>query len=124
MLPLMLGMAGGQMAYNQFVEKPRMDEYNRRQGEVAATQTEFSPWTGKANGVADYKMPQSTVGAGMQGAMSGADMAQKYDQAAQQKALAGAQTDYYKSKTQSPGAQFSAWNRPYKSPDSYNTSMG
>lgn len=115
----MLAMAGAGMAYNQFVEKPRMDEYNRRQGEVAATQTEFSPWTGQGNGKANYQMGKSTIGAGMDGAMAGLSMSQQFDQAAQNKQLAdssanmnNAQADYYRTNTpQKPQQPYmSAWN--------------
>jgi hypothetical protein len=97
-----IAVAAGQMGYNEFVEKPRMQDYNKRQAAAAAAQTQFSPWTGMGKGEADYKMPQSTIGAGLQGAMQGASFAQSYDAAQSQKSLADAQTQYLKSQSSSP----------------------
>ena len=116
-----LALAAGQAAYNQFVEKPRIDEYNRRQGEVAATQTQFSPWTKSGPGKADYQMAPTAAGGALQGAATGASFMQAYDQAQTSKAMAQdqlktneAMRGYYTGGGQQAPQQpsFSAWNRP------------
>lgn len=77
-------------------------DQNRRQADMAAAQTQFSPWTKLGAGKANYQSEQSLMGAGMQGGVSGMGMAQSYDQAQANEALGKAQLDYYRQNTFNP----------------------
>jgi hypothetical protein len=121
-----VALAGTQMAYNEFVEKPRVEQMNKRQAQAAATQTQFSPWTGMGKGEAQYQMPQSSIGAGLQGAMSGASFAQAYDAAQSQKSLQDAQKNYLNAQVADAGGLNSPWidkssgAKSYAQPGSYD----
>lgn len=98
----MLAMGLGGMAYNHFIEKPRIDRQNALNGAAAATQTQFSPWTKMGAGQAQTQAAPSTIGAGMQGAMAGLSMQQQFDQADMNKQLGQSQLDMNKAKMSSP----------------------
>jgi hypothetical protein len=98
----MVAMAAGGMAYNHFVEKPRQERMNAANGAAAATQTQFSPWTKMGAGQADIQAPKSTIGAGMQGAMTGLSMQQQFDQANMNKQMGEQQLNMNKMNMSQP----------------------
>lgn len=116
---LPLAMAAASMAKTQFVDKPAQENANKSMGAAAAAQTQFSPWTGGGPGKLDVKPIDSTLGSGMQGGMAGLSMSQQFDQAAQQKNLANAQTDYYKSKAN----PWTGVSSQYKNPNMQSSNM-
>ena len=71
------------MAATQMVMQERQNQQaardNKAQAQSAAAQTQFSPWTGHGRGQANFQEQGDMLGAGIQGAASGAAMAQSYE---------------------------------------------
>lgn len=104
--PLTLGLLMGGTAlvsgYMADRQNKQINKMNQAQANAAAAQTQFSPWTKMGAGQFQPQMTKDVVGAGMQGALTGASFAQNYDAAQSQKSLADSQANYYRNQSQNP----------------------
>jgi hypothetical protein len=74
-VPAMAMMAAG-MAKNELIDKPEARAMQKKNADIAAAQTEFSPLTGAGQGTFKAQQDPSTIGAGMKWGMAGAQMGQ------------------------------------------------
>lgn len=83
-----LAMGAGQVLMNEFVTKPQQQKQNQTNANLAAAQTEFSPWTGASVGQYQHREPESSASKGLQGFGQGMAFQQAYN-----KSLQGSQSN-------------------------------
>lgn len=90
-------------AYQAEEQRKAQAAANRANAEMAAAQTQYSPWTGMATGQADLKpVSGDALGGAAQGALGGAMFAQGMKKSAAEQNKLNAQADQIRMQNQMP----------------------